>query len=361
MISGRNKGAPGGAVHGPAHGPKSVVGLSVGPMRTAVWGAHTEAMNKTTSVAETRTGRHEGADTQRQPAVSLRGVDKYYGPVAAVRELNLQIGRGETVALLGPNGAGKSTTIAVMLGLTAADAGHVAICGMAPRAAVLCGRIAAMLQDAGFMPGVTVSELLTLGSRLYPHPLGVGETLELAQLSTLARRRVNRLSGGQSQRLRFALAAVANPEVLVLDEPTTALDVTGRAEFWQAMRAYSGTGRTLLFATHYLEEVSENAGRAVVLMGGSVIADGTPEAIRRLAGLSTIRFSIDPRAGVRRQLEALPGTADVELLGDRASLRTADPDTTIRALVTGTIAWRNLEVTPPTLDDSFRILTKDPS
>ncbi|PYI65476.1 sulfate ABC transporter ATP-binding protein [Arthrobacter livingstonensis] len=318
-------------------------------------------MNKTTSHTRTRTGRHEGPDTQQQPAVSLGGVDKNYGPVAAVRELNLQIDRGETVALLGPNGAGKSTTVAVMLGLTAPDAGHVAICGTAPRAAVLRGRIAAMLQDAGFMPGVTVSELLTLGSRLYPHPLGVGETLELAQLSTLARRRVNRLSGGQSQRLRFALAAVANPEVLVLDEPTTALDVTGRAEFWQAMRAYSSTGRTLLFATHYLEEVSENAGRAVVMMGGSVIADGTPEAIRRLAGLSTIRFSLDPDAGARRQLEALPGACDVELSGNRASVRTGDPDTTIRALVASTIAWRNLEVAAPTLDDSFRILTKDPS
>ncbi len=279
----------------------------------------------------------------------------------AVRDLNLQIARGETVALLGPNGAGKSTTVAVMLGLTAPDAGHVAICGMAPRAAVLRGRIAAMLQDAGFMPGVTVSELLTLGSGLYPNPLGVRETLEIAQLSGLAGRRVNRLSGGQSQRLRFALAAVANPEVLVLDEPTTALDVTGRAEFWQAMRAYAGTGRTLLFATHYLEEVSENAGRTIVMMGGSVIADGTPDAIRQLAGLSTIRFSLNPGTGARQQLEALPGATDVELLGTRASLRTADPDTTIRSLVAGTIAWRNLEVAAPTLDDSFRILTKEQS
>ena len=301
------------------------------------------------------------------PAVSLSGLGKNYGAVAAVHGLDLQIARGETVALLGPNGAGKSTTVALMLGLVEPDAGQLAICGQAPRAAVLQGRIAAMLQDAGFMPGVTVAELLALGASLYPNPLAVGEALDMAQLSGLAKRRVNRLSGGQSQRLRFALAAVSNPEVLVLDEPTTALDVTGRTEFWQAMRAYAGTGRTLLFATHYLEEVSENAGRVVVLAAGAVIADGQPESIRRLAGASTLRFSLaadaDPAHNggppLRLLVAGLPRAVDVEIHNGRASLRTADPDAAVRALVSGPLPWRDLEVTAPTLDDSFRILTKD--
>lgn len=296
------------------------------------------------------------------PAVALRDLSKNYGPVAAVKDLNVEIARGETVALLGPNGAGKSTTLSVLLGLAPPSSGAVAICGQAPRAAVLQGRIAAMLQDAGFMPGVTVAELLTLGSRLYPNPLAVGEALELAQITALAKRRVHRLSGGQSQRLRFALAIVANPEVLVLDEPTTALDVSGRAEFWQAMRAYAGTGRTLLFATHYLEEVSENAGRAIVMMGGSVIADGEPEAIRRLAGTSTLRFSVDcPDGAALQLLESLPGAVDVALRDNRASLRTADPDLAVKALAASTLPWRNLEVTAPTLDDSFRLLTREQS
>ncbi|WP_113716101.1 ABC transporter ATP-binding protein [Arthrobacter dokdonensis] len=307
-------------------------------------------------------GRHTAPAPDEAPAVSLRGVSKNFGPVAAVKDLNVDIARGETVALLGPNGAGKSTTLSVMLGLAVPSSGAVAICGRAPRAAVLQGRIAAMLQDAGFMPGVTVAELLTLGSRLYPNPLAVGEALELAQLAMVAGRRVSRLSGGQAQRLRFALAVVANPDVLVLDEPTTALDVTGRAEFWQAMRAYAGTGRTLLFATHYLEEVSENAARAIVMRAGTVIADGEPEAIRRLAGTSTLRFSLDgPEGAARHLVVSLPGAVDVALRGHRASLRTADPDLTVRALAAGTIPWRDLEVTAPTLDDSFRLLTREQS
>jgi ABC-2 type transport system ATP-binding protein len=309
--------------------------------------------------------QHRAPQRPEEPAVSIRGLAKNYGPVAAVKDVNLDINRGETVALLGPNGAGKSTTVAVMLGLATPSAGHVSVCGQPPCTAVRQGRIAAMLQDAGFMPGVTVSELLALGRSLYPFPLAVGQALELAQLCGMAKRRVNRLSGGQSQRLRFALAIVANPEVLVLDEPTTALDVTSRAEFWQAMRNYAGTGRTLLFATHYLEEVSENAARAIVMMAGTVIADGEPDAIRRLAGTSTLRFSLrtadtpESAGELLRQLKALPGATAVELRNHRASVSTADPDNAVKALAAGALPWRGLEVTAPTLDDSFRLLTRE--
>src|SRR5262249_43686115 len=154
--------------------------------------------------------------------------------------------------------------------------------------AVATGRIAAMLQDAGMMPGITVTELLGLAARLYPRPLAVAEAIEMAGLSAVSRRRVDKLSGGQAQRVRFAMVAVGNPDILVLDEPTTAMDVAGRQDFWASMRTYAECGHTVIFATHYLEEVDENADRVVVMVGGRIVADGTPAAVRARAGVSIV-------------------------------------------------------------------------
>ncbi|MFC1418971.1 ABC transporter ATP-binding protein [Streptacidiphilus cavernicola] len=291
----------------------------------------------------------------RTDAVTLHGVSKHYGQVHAVRGLDLEIPRGRTVALLGPNGAGKSTTVGMLLGLLAPDAGTVAVGGLPPRTAVARGLIAAMLQDCGPMPGVTVAELVTLGRRLYPRPLAVGEALELAGLTAVARRRVDRLSGGQVQRLKFALVAVGNPDTMVLDEPTRALDVQGRREFWTAMRGYAATGRTIVFATHYLDEVEENADRVVVMARGTVVADGTATQIRALAGRATVRFRLsDPPA---RPPRGWLGAGSVDIRGDLVTLGTADPDATVRALAAGPLAWRDLSVVPPSLDESFLQLT----
>jgi ABC-2 type transport system ATP-binding protein len=289
--------------------------------------------------------------------VQIRGAARAYGPVRAVRGITLDIPRGGTVALLGPNGAGKSTTVALLTGLVDPDAGTVAVCGVDPRTAVRTGRIAVMLQDAGLMPGVTVAELIGLGRRLYPDPLSVAEALDLAGLATVARRRVDKLSGGQTQRLRFALVAVANTDVLVLDEPTRAMDVAGRREFWTAMRGFAAAGRTVLFATHYLDEVDENADRVVVMMAGRIVADGSPDEIRRHAGASVIRLRVADPAGTEA-VRRLPGVSAVELAAGWVVARTSDADATVRALATGSLAWRDLQVSPPSLDDSFLALTE---
>ncbi|TAM70793.1 MAG: ABC transporter ATP-binding protein [Microbacteriaceae bacterium] len=288
----------------------------------------------------------------------LRGIVKSYDGVPAVRGIDLDFAVGETVALLGPNGAGKSTSIGMMLGLITPDSGEVAVGGLRPRDAVAAGVIAAMLQDTGLMPGVRVGELVRLAAGLHPQPLHPDAALELADLADVSRRRVDRLSGGQSQRLRFAIAIVANPQILILDEPTRALDVQGRAAFWIAMRAYASTGRTILFATHYLDEVDENAARVVVLSHGSVVADGDPAAIRSRTGVSVVRVSI--RAG-SAACANLPGVIGVtrDNTHDRVALRSTDPDATVRALAASTLEWRNLQVNPPSLDESFLSLTRD--
>jgi ABC-2 type transport system ATP-binding protein len=296
-----------------------------------------------------------GTDTA---AIKLTSVRKHYGQVPAVRGLDLEIRRGETLALLGPNGAGKSTTVGMLMGLVSPDSGKVSIYGRTPRQAVAEGLIAAMLQDSGLMPGITVAEHLELARRSFPNPLPIAEALELSGLSAVAHRRADRLSGGQAQRVRFAMVVVANPQILLLDEPTRALDVQGRAEFWKTMQAYSATGRTVLFATHYLDEVNENASRVIVMAHGEIVVDGDPADVRRATGASTVRFTLD---GPGPSAELLPGVTSMVEHSGRISLSTTNADETVSSLVASGIRWSDLEVTPPSLDESFLFLTKESS
>jgi ABC-2 type transport system ATP-binding protein len=290
-------------------------------------------------------------------AVALRGVAKGYGSVRAVRGVTVEIPCGQTVAVLGPNGAGKTTTLGMLTGLIRPDRGTVEVAGAAPRTAVEAGRIAAMPQDAGLMPGVTVGQLVRLAAAMYPDPLPVPAALELAGLSELAGRRVDRLSGGQAQRAKFALVAVANPEILVLDEPTRALDVAARRDFWAAMRSLAERGRTVVFATHYLDEVAENADRVVVMAGGRVVADGDPDEIRRTTSVTSVAFTLADEDSTLDHLADLPGVRAANRSGTRVVLESSDADATIRALSASTLPWRDLSVAVPSLDDSYLALT----
>ncbi|MFE1750145.1 ABC transporter ATP-binding protein [Streptomyces anandii] len=287
-------------------------------------------------------------------AVSFTGAVKAYGAVRAVDGVDLRIQRGETVALLGRNGAGKSTAISLLLGLNAPDAGTVELFGGEPERAVRAGLVGAMLQEARAVPRVTVRELVRFVAGRYPDPLPLGQVLELAGITDLAARRVDRLSGGQTQRVRFAVALAGNPALLVLDEPTAALDVEARRAFWESMRAYARGGRTVLFSTHYLEEADAHADRILVLDRGRIVADGTSERLRQAAGGSLVAFDLAGRG--REGLELLPGVRAVEVRGDRARLRTDDSDATVVALA-GMGAIRNLEVAPASLEDAFLALT----
>lgn len=291
------------------------------------------------------------------PAVSFTGAVRTFGEVRAVDGLDLEIGAGETVALLGRNGAGKSTTIALLLGLDEPDAGTVSLFGAAPEHAVRAGRVGAMLQEGRAVPRVTVGELVGFVARRYPDPMDVGDALRLAGIEELAGRRVDKLSGGQTQRVRFALALAGNPALLVLDEPTAALDVEARHAFWASMRAYARRGHTVLFSTHYLEEADANADRIVVIDHGRVVADGSGDELRRAGGGSLVSFDLAGRGS--EGLGLLPGVLSVEIRADRAHLRTDDSDATVMALA-ALDAVRNLEVKAASLDDAFMALTADP-
>ncbi|MEU6168715.1 ABC transporter ATP-binding protein [Streptomyces tanashiensis] len=291
---------------------------------------------------------------KNETAVAFTGVTRHFGPVRAVDGIDLTIRRGETVALLGRNGAGKSTTIGLLLGLDEPDGGEVRLFGDTPARAVAAGRTGAMLQDGRPVPRVTVRELVTFVARTYPEPLPVAEALALAGLTELAGRRIDRLSGGQVQRVRFAVALAGNPELIVLDEPTAALDVEAREAFWDSMRGYARRGNTVLFSTHYLEEADAHADRIVVIDSGRVLADGTGEELKRAAGGSLVAF--DLAGGPSEGLDLLPGVTSLEIRGDRARLHTDDSDATVRALAERD-AIRGLEVAPVSLNDAFLALT----
>jgi ABC-2 type transport system ATP-binding protein len=295
------------------------------------------------------------------PSVSLRGLRKTFrtpaGPLEAVRGVDLVVAPGETVALLGANGAGKSTTIDLMLGLQQADAGTAELFEGSPAAAVAAGRIGVMLQTGGLLRDLSVRELMTMMAALTPHPIPVEDALALAGVQRLADRRTERLSGGETQRVRFALAVLGDPDLLVFDEPTAGMDVEGRHRFWTAARGLSASGRTVLFATHYLEEADVYADRVVLLARGRVIADRPPGELRALVGGRTITATL---AGVApEQLERLPGVTRAERRGDSVVLSCADSDAAVRALLATYPEVSNLEIRGAALEDAFLELTAD--
>ena len=293
--------------------------------------------------------------TQLTYGVEFAGVSKSYGAVKAVRGIDLQIAPGETVALLGPNGAGKSTAIDLMLGLATPDAGSVRIFGNEPSAATKAGRIGGMLQLGGLIPFLTVRELVTSVAALYPNPLPVDDVIAMTAIGDFADRHTNKLSGGQIQRGRFAMALVANADLLVLDEPTVAMDVEGRREFWTTMRGVAASGKTIVFATHYLDEADEYADRIVLMSQGEIVADGASTEIRGLAGGQVVRATL---AGVQEaELLTLAGVQSVELRGDAIVLSCTDSDATVRELFTRYPNVRNISIAGAGLEAAFVQLT----
>lgn len=254
-------------------------------------------------------------------AVRLAGLRKTFGGVVAVDSVDLDIAPGEIVALLGPNGAGKSTTVDMMLGLTRPDAGSATLFGRAPRQAVDAGLVGAMLQSGTLLEDATVREVVALFASVHHAPMPVDEVLERAGIADLARRQATELSGGQTQRVRFALALVPDPDLTVLDEPTVAMDVAARRAFWATMRDLAAVGRTVVFATHYLEEADEFADRIVLMRQGAIVADGSPRHIKAIVAVRTIRAVVPDVAALP---PSLFGQADVRVEGHTLEIRTHD-------------------------------------
>lgn len=316
---------------------------------TAEDGARVATMDHMTTTAAIA-----GATTTS--VVAFESVTKSYGGVRAVDGLTLELHPGETVALLGPNGAGKSTTLDLLLGLKRPDSGVVRVFGAGPREAIVGGRVGAMLQSGGLMDEVTVGELVRLACDLHPKPFRVTDVLARAGISPIADRKVNKLSGGQAQRVRFALATAGDSDLIVLDEPTTGMDVTTRQAFWSTMREQADQGRTVLFATHYLEEADAIADRVLVLHRGRLLADGTAAEIKAKAGARRIAFDLEGPID-EQALRALPFLTSADVSGHTVRIQSTDADATVHALYGLGVYPRNLEVAGLGLEQAFVAIT----
>jgi ABC-2 type transport system ATP-binding protein len=292
------------------------------------------------------------------PVVELSGLVKSFrtpkGVVHAVRRVDISMHAGEIVALLGPNGAGKSTTIDMLLGLAEPDAGSVTVLGRPPREATADGAVGVMLQTGSLIRDLSVRELVTMMASLYPTPLDVDEVLNLVGIEAVAARRTQKLSGGETQRVRFALALVCNPDLLVLDEPTVAMDVEARHAFWMTMRAFAARGKTVLFATHHLEEADAYADRAILMAKGRVVTAGPTNEIKAMVGRRTIRATLPD---VPTSALMLPGVERVDRRGETVTLVCADADLALRALLEAFPQARGIEVASAGLDQAFLELT----
>ncbi|GAA1487792.1 ABC transporter ATP-binding protein [Brachybacterium sacelli] len=294
----------------------------------------------------------------RPAAISVRGVTRSYGQVRALDALDLEIRPGEIVALLGPNGAGKTTAMEMMVGLARPDSGAVEILGTDPVTATRTGVIGTMLQGGALLPDQSVRSMLRMLHALQAHPMPLAEVADQAQITDLLTRRIGSLSGGQAQRVRFAIALLGDPQVLLLDEPTVGMDVGARRAFWDRMRAVAATGRTIVFATHHLDEAEREAARVIVMDRGRVVADGTGAEVSALVAGRVITLR-GADAGEVAQLPGVESARADELDPERVRAVCSDSDAALAALFTGALApaVHEVLVSAPGLEEAFLRIT----
>jgi ABC-2 type transport system ATP-binding protein len=290
-------------------------------------------------------------------AAELRGAVVRFGKVEALRGVDLALERGRLTVLLGPNGAGKTTAIRLLLGLLRPTEGDARIFGEDPRRRGARRRIGAMMQVAKVPDTLRVVEHIDTFRSYYPAPLSRAQLIEAAGLGGLERRLFGTLSGGEKQRVLFALALAGDPDLLFLDEPTVGMDVETRRSFRRRIRALRDDGRAVLLTTHYLEEADALADRVIVLNGGRIIADGPPERIKREFARRRVRCATSI------PLETVRSLADVdsaERAGTATTIVTAQAESVVRTLLHMDATLADLEVTGAALEDAFLALTRAP-
>ncbi|TYR20180.1 ABC transporter ATP-binding protein [Corynebacterium urealyticum] len=298
--------------------------------------------------------------THTAQAIEATGVSKTFHPrssrpVHALKNANLTVQPGEIIALLGTNGAGKTTLLDLILGLTTPTAGTVTVMGLSPTQAVYKQHIGALMQTGGLLNELTVKDTVEMIAATFPKHLPLNEVITQANLEPIYTRRVGKCSGGEQQRLRFALAILGNPEILILDEPTAGMDAGARRRFWDSMTHQAQQGRTIIFATHYLEEAEHFAQRIVLMKNGEIIADGTTAELRNMTAGRVVSAEFP---GELPDLTRLPGVTGSDVTGNRLSMTTEDSDALARYLLTHTEA-RDLSISSHTLEDTFLALTKE--
>ena len=292
-------------------------------------------------------------------AVEVRGLRKAYGPVEAVRGIDLTVRRGEIFALIGPNGAGKTTTLEVLEGYRSADAGTVLVLGEDPgrRSLAFKQRVGIVLQSTSIQPYLTVEETIDQFRGYYPHPRPLDELVEIVGLQTSRKKLVRRLSGGQQRRLDVALGLAGDPELVFLDEPTTGFDPAARRGAWEMIRGLKLLGKTVLLTTHYMDEAQSLSDRVAMIAEGRIVAEGTLDELRSARAETVISFQNDGAD--------LPQIAKGAAAEDgRLVLRTTEPTAVLYELTRWAkergVALEGLSVTPVSLEDVYLDLAGEP-
>lgn len=296
-----------------------------------------------------------------EPVVAVRGVTRRFNDVVALDDVSLAIAPGELVGLLGPNGAGKSTLLSLVSGQRKPDSGVVRLCGQDPRLASARATLGLTPQETGLPATLKVREVVDFVAGHYPDPVRTPVLLEQFGLADLAGRQTGGLSGGQRRRLAVALSLVGRPSIILLDEPTTGLDVAGRQTLWAAIREYHASGGTVLLTSHYLEEVQALAHRVVVIDEGVVRADDTMEQILQRVGLRRVVLHTTGLPVPDAVPAHLPGVVRASQEGDRYELYTPDADALVREIVTSGLAFHGLEVRGATLEEAFEQMVTHPA
>lgn len=302
----------------------------------------------TSSGTTARTAPASSGTHDRRPVVVADHVTRRFGQVVALDDVSLTVGAGELVGLLGPNGAGKSTLLSLISGQRRPDTGTVRLFDGDPRNARNRVSLGITPQETGLPATLKVREVVDFVGGHYPDPVPTGELLDQFGLTDLAGRQTGAMSGGQKRRLAVALSLVGRPRVVLLDEPTTGLDVGARQALWDAIRAYHADGGTVLLTSHYLEEVQALAERVVVIDQGVVRADDSLDAILRRVALRRVVV------GSTTDLSGRPGVVRAERASDgRQELYTPDGDALVRELVTSGVDFHDLEIRGASLEEAF--------
>lgn len=301
-------------------------------------------------------------ESDRLPAIEVRGLEKSYGGVPAVAGIDLTIMPGEIFALLGPNGAGKTTTVEILEGYRDRDGGEVTVLGLDPRheRAQMKGHIGIVLQTTAVEQYLTVTETLTMYGEMFPHPRPVDEVISLVGLGDKRDARVIQLSGGLQRRLDMAIALTGDPQLLFLDEPTTGFDPSARREAWEIIKDLAALGKTVFLTTHYMDEAQYLADRVAVIAGGRIVAEGPPSTLgHRDRATARVRYRLPAGTTPPSGLGAPPGPDGfVEVAVDDA---VADVHRLLHWAVDEDVDLEGFEVTRPSLEDVYLSLTDHPS
>ena len=282
--------------------------------------------------------------------VTINGVSKYFDKMEALKEINLNIYKGEVLSILGPNGAGKTTLINLLLGRMAVSKGEIEVFGNKPGKLEIKRNCGAMLQISAMPDNLTVKEQIDLFQCYYGQPMAYEKVIELAGLNEIENHLTKKLSGGQKQRLLFALAICGNPKLLFLDEPSVGLDITARKSLWKAIRELKQSGTSIILTTHYLEEADQLSDRIVMLNSGRIMQQGTPEVIKSKVNFNKVIFKSASSIQVINKISAV---IQAEIVGNYFELQTKDPIATLKHLFEKVEDISDLTVSTAALEDAF--------